>query len=118
MPEAERRLRVAVVGVGHLGSIHARILAASQAAELRCVVDADLERAGALAGELGCEAAQDASRLGPETVDAVVVGAVAGLVVAIVERQAQVGSKVQFGVEQARRFGQKLRIRGTCPQGA
>jgi len=48
--------RVAVVGVGHLGRIHARILARHPRAELACVVDSDEARARATAAELGCQA--------------------------------------------------------------
>ena len=51
------RQRVAVVGVGHLGRIHARILAHHPRAELVCVVDADEGRAHEVAAELGCRAA-------------------------------------------------------------
>ena len=51
-----RRTRVAVVGAGHLGRIHARILARSPRAELVCVVDTDEGRAGEVAAELGCRA--------------------------------------------------------------
>jgi predicted dehydrogenase len=72
MPRAERALRVAVVGVGHLGSIHARILAAAPQAELVGVVDSDAARAAALAAELGCAAAAEVSGLEGD-LDAVVV---------------------------------------------
>lgn len=50
------RQRVAVVGVGHLGRIHARILARHPLAELVCVVDSDESRARELATELHCRA--------------------------------------------------------------
>ncbi len=66
------RLRVAVVGVGHLGRIHARIWAAHPEAELVAVVDRDAERAGALADELGCRALRSADDL-PADVEAVSV---------------------------------------------
>ena len=69
---AERPLRVAVVGVGHLGKIHARIYAESPLAELVCVVDADGDRAADLARELGCDAYADPSRV-PDDIDAVSV---------------------------------------------
>ena len=62
-------LRVAVVGVGHLGRIHARIFAAMRGVRLVGVADADGERAQALARELGCEAWADAREL-PEELDA------------------------------------------------
>jgi predicted dehydrogenase len=70
---AERaRPRVAVVGCGHLGTIHARILAAEPRAELACVVDSDAARAGKLAAELGCAHASDVRGLPPD-LDAAVV---------------------------------------------
>ena len=69
---SDRPLRVAVVGVGHLGRIHARIYAENPAAELVGVVDADGGRAEALAGELDCRAFADAGDL-PEDLDAVSV---------------------------------------------
>ena len=47
------KLRVGVVGVGHLGSIHARIWAEHPEAELVCVADADTARAQELAERLG-----------------------------------------------------------------
>ena len=59
-------LKVAVVGVGHLGTIHARIYSEYEGAELVGVVDHDLERAEALATELGCEAARDVNELSSE----------------------------------------------------
>jgi predicted dehydrogenase len=65
-------LRVAVVGVGHLGRVHARIWAEHPEAELICVVDASEERARAVADELGCAAFRTAAEL-PSDVDAVSV---------------------------------------------
>ena len=67
-----RRLRVAVVGVGHLGKFHARIYAEHPLAELAWVVDRDAARAAELAGQLGARALGDASEL-PDDVDAVSV---------------------------------------------
>jgi len=48
-----RVLKVAVVGVGYMGSIYARILAELPRAELVAVSDCDEERAAALGSELG-----------------------------------------------------------------
>ncbi len=59
-------LRVAVVGVGHLGAIHARIYAESDQAELVAVIDRDGERAETLARELGCRALSDPAELGDD----------------------------------------------------
>ena len=69
---SSRRTRVAVIGAGHLGRIHARILAQNPAAELACVVDTDEARAGEVAGELGCRALGGIEDL-PGDVDAAVV---------------------------------------------
>jgi len=67
-----RRSRVAVVGVGHLGRIHARILAQRPGAELACVVDADERRAGEVAAELGCRPLGGIADL-PRDIDAAIV---------------------------------------------
>src|SRR5215831_16671232 len=53
------RIRAAVVGVGYLGRFHAEKYAAHPGAELVAVVDVDPDRARAVAGELGVEAAAD-----------------------------------------------------------
>jgi predicted dehydrogenase len=53
------RLRAAVVGVGHLGRHHARILAGIEGVQLVAVVDARREQAEAVAAPLGAEAVTD-----------------------------------------------------------
>lgn len=53
------RLRVAVIGVGHLGSIHARIYSQLESAQLVAVCDLQEERARSLAAQFGCEALTD-----------------------------------------------------------
>ncbi len=65
-------LKVAVVGVGHLGKIHAKIYHEDPAAELIAVVDADGERAAEVAAEYGCQALSDPAEL-PGDVQAVSV---------------------------------------------
>jgi predicted dehydrogenase len=50
------RLRIAVVGVGHLGQHHARILAGLPDVELVGVADANADQAGAIARRLGTRA--------------------------------------------------------------
>ncbi|TBY05848.1 Gfo/Idh/MocA family protein [Rhizobium laguerreae] len=47
-----RKFRVAVIGAGFMGSMHASIFANEPRAELVAVVDSDIGRAAALAGEL------------------------------------------------------------------
>ncbi len=58
-----KRTKVAVVGVGHLGSRHARIYAESPNAELVGVVDTDIARARAVAEAHGARAFTDISEL-------------------------------------------------------
>jgi predicted dehydrogenase len=64
--------RVAVIGVGHLGKIHARIYAENPASELVAVVDSDAGRAGEIAEEHGCRAVSDIAEL-PDDLDGVSV---------------------------------------------
>ncbi len=67
-----RRLKVAVIGAGHLGKFHARIYKENPRAELVAVVDTDLERASALAKELGCAAFTRIEEL-PQDLDAATI---------------------------------------------
>jgi predicted dehydrogenase len=66
------RLRVAVVGVGHLGQHHARVLAAIPEVELVGVADARIEQAQAVAEKNGTRAVADYRKL-LDQVDAVSV---------------------------------------------
>lgn len=50
------RMRVGVIGVGHLGQHHARLLAAMPEVELVGVVDADADRAALIASRCGTQA--------------------------------------------------------------
>jgi predicted dehydrogenase len=61
------RMKIAVVGVGHLGRHHARILATLPGAELVGVVDWNAERASEIAGQCGTHAFPDVSLLPPQT---------------------------------------------------
>ncbi len=64
-PEA-RPVRLAVVGVGHLGKIHARLLSELSEAHLVGVVDQDLRRARELGEELGIPYSDQPKALPPE----------------------------------------------------
>ena len=66
------RLRLAVVGVGHLGRIHARLAAGVPEIELVAVVDARRDACASVAQEAGCRAVGDFRELVGE-VDAAVV---------------------------------------------
>ena len=52
-------LKVAVIGVGHLGKHHARLLAGIDSAQLVSVVDTDPERASAAAAATGAHPLAD-----------------------------------------------------------
>jgi predicted dehydrogenase len=65
-------LRVAVIGVGHLGRHHARILSTLEGVTLTAVVDKLPERAAEIAASTGSRALNDADSLAGE-VDAVTV---------------------------------------------
>jgi predicted dehydrogenase len=69
---AEGPLRIGVIGVGHLGKHHARLLAGGDGARLTAVVDTDPERAAAAAGASGAQAFADYRELF-DVVDAVTV---------------------------------------------
>src|SRR4051812_36762592 len=56
---ATRALRIAVIGVGHLGKHHARILGDLPGAQLVAVVDPDTERATAAASASGAKVLAD-----------------------------------------------------------
>ena len=65
-------LRVAVIGVGHLGKHHARLLAAVEGARLVAVVDTQADRAAAAAEATGARALSDFREL-IGSVDAVTI---------------------------------------------
>jgi predicted dehydrogenase len=67
------RLRLAVIGVGHLGKEHARILAGMPDAELVGVADVNAAQAEAVAGRCGTRAFADFRALLPHVDAAVVV---------------------------------------------
>jgi predicted dehydrogenase len=71
-------IRIAVVGVGHLGRHHARILAAMDGVRLAAVVDTIPERAAEIAAAFSTEGLTD-YRLLLDRVDAVVVAVPTGL---------------------------------------
>jgi predicted dehydrogenase len=56
-------MRAAVVGVGHLGQHHARILASLPGVSLAGVVDLNRERAAKIAGDYGTTAFGDVAEI-------------------------------------------------------
>jgi predicted dehydrogenase len=72
------RLKVAVVGCGHLGTIHARLMAAREDVELVAVVDPSPEARARVAQANGCAALPEPKDLVGK-VDAAVVAAPTGL---------------------------------------
>jgi predicted dehydrogenase len=67
------RLRTAVIGVGHLGQHHARILAARPEVTLVGVVDSNAARAQEVAASVGTQGLTDPAALADWDLDAVVV---------------------------------------------
>src|SRR5438105_4962056 len=72
---AERPLRVGVVGVGVMGSNHARVFAGLPGTELVGVADPDRKQAEFVARTLGCAAVADVRELLERDVDAVTIAA-------------------------------------------
>ncbi|MCC7518394.1 MAG: Gfo/Idh/MocA family oxidoreductase [Verrucomicrobiae bacterium] len=71
--DEQRRLRVGVVGVGHLGKEHARIYSRLPGCSLVGVVDADAKAAEAVARKCGCRVFPSAETLAEEVEAASVV---------------------------------------------
>jgi myo-inositol 2-dehydrogenase/D-chiro-inositol 1-dehydrogenase len=68
-------IRVAVLGAGRIGKIHAANVAANARATLVVVADPIASAAAGLAGQLGCEASTDADAvIARPDVDAIVIG--------------------------------------------
>lgn len=72
MSESLRELRACVVGVGHLGRHHARILAELPDIELVAVVDADAGRGQEIAERYGCRWLAEAGEIATEVDFAVI----------------------------------------------
>src|SRR6476620_8284809 len=72
---AERLLRVGVVGVGVMGSNHARVFAGLPWTELVGVADPDRRQADFVARTLGCIAVADVNELLERDVDAITIAA-------------------------------------------
>src|SRR6476659_3547355 len=71
----ERPLRVGVVGVGVMGSNHARVFAGLPGTELVGVADPDDKQADFVARTLGCVAVSDVNELLERDVDAITIAA-------------------------------------------
>ena len=69
-----RRVRIGVVGVGHLGQHHARLLSAIDGAELVGITDSNQARAADIAAKFGCRCFGSAEAVLPE-VEAVTIAA-------------------------------------------
>jgi len=74
-PGAERSLRVGVIGVGVMGSNHARVFAGLPGVELVAVADPDRRQAEFVARTLGCNAVADTAALLDLGIDAATIAA-------------------------------------------
>jgi len=68
------KIRMAVIGVGHMGRFHAQKIAALEEAELTAVVDTDRDRADAIADNLHTRAAASHEEI-LDSIDAAVIAA-------------------------------------------
>src|SRR5258708_38410940 len=75
VPSTERPLRVGVVGVGVMGSNHARVFAGLPGTELVGVADPARKQAEFVARTLGCAAVSDVGELIERDVDAITIAA-------------------------------------------
>jgi predicted dehydrogenase len=71
----DRALRVGVIGVGVMGSNHARVFSGVQGAQLVAVADPDRRQADFVARTLGCAAVNDTQALLALDIDAVTIAA-------------------------------------------
>ena len=74
-PDAEPPLRIGVIGVGVMGSNHARVFAGLPGTQLVGVADPDRKQADFVARTLGCAAVADVEQLLDLKVDAVTIAA-------------------------------------------
>jgi predicted dehydrogenase len=74
-PDAEQLLRVGVIGVGVMGSNHARVFTGMPGVELVGVADPDRKQSEFVARTLGCTAVADVAALLDLKVDAVTIAA-------------------------------------------
>jgi UDP-N-acetylglucosamine 3-dehydrogenase len=74
-PDDDRPLRIGVIGVGIMGSNHARVFAGLPGAVLVGVADPDRKQAEFVAQTLGCEAVPDVAALLDLKIDAVTIAA-------------------------------------------
>ena len=74
-PDDDRPLRIGVIGVGIMGSNHARVFAGLPGAVLVGVADPDRKQAEFVAHTLGCEAVPDVAALLDLKIDAVTIAA-------------------------------------------
>jgi len=74
-PDTVRSLRIGVIGVGVMGSNHARVLAGLQGADLVGVADPDRRQADFVARTLSCAAVADVAELLDLNIDAVTIAA-------------------------------------------
>lgn len=91
----DRPVRLAIVGTGGMGSVHARLLTANPDAEVTWLVDLDTDRAEALRGDIGGRVtASMEEAFAAENVDAVLIALPTHLHREATERAASFGKHV------------------------
>jgi myo-inositol 2-dehydrogenase/D-chiro-inositol 1-dehydrogenase len=90
----ESPLRFAVLGVGRIGSIHARNIARLPGARLALISDVDEQAAGAIAAELGAATASIDAAIGSPDIDAVVICTPTDTHADLIDRAAAAGKAI------------------------
>src|SRR5260221_11775345 len=90
-------LKVAVVGTGFIGSVHARNIALHPGAELVAVSEANLESAKRVAAPVGAEVVADVREIfDRQEIEAVLIASPTNTNIDYLQQAAQVGKAVYF----------------------
>lgn len=90
----ETPIRFAVLGVGRIGSIHARNIARQPGAKLALIADADEKAANAIAAELGAATAGIDAAIGSPEIDAVVICTPTDMHADLIDKAAAAGKAI------------------------
>lgn len=87
-------LRVALIGAGRIGRVHARSMSATQASRVVAVADANAEAAADVAAEVGAEVRRIEDILADPTIDAVLIATSTDTHSELIERATAAGKAV------------------------
>lgn len=87
-------LGMAVLGVGRMGMVHARNVAASKGADLRAIADPDQETARAISAETGAPVCEIDSIIADPAIEAILIATPTDTHADLVERAAEAGKAI------------------------